>query len=145
MLRGGPALATVFLCSVCLLAAPIQSRQKELCSLDRIKKVMSLNKALPTQMDVSLYTPSVKDYQQKCPSAAMSCFADELSVLCEEMKVSGLSCTQQRLILSLRKLAEKLNKSESRCRQCELHPEESPKVFLGVLLEVLQQINAENC
>ncbi|PWA19377.1 hypothetical protein CCH79_00018372 [Gambusia affinis] len=49
MLRGGPALATVFLCSVCLLAAPIQSRQKELCSLDRIKKVMSLNKALPTQ------------------------------------------------------------------------------------------------
>lgn len=50
MLRGGPALATVFLCSVCLLAAPIQSRQKELCSLDRIKKVMSLNKALPTQV-----------------------------------------------------------------------------------------------
>uniref|UniRef100_A0A087XZ73 Interleukin n=2 Tax=Poecilia TaxID=8080 RepID=A0A087XZ73_POEFO len=144
MLRGGPALATVFLCSVCLLAAPTPSRRNKLCSLGRIDKVKSLNDSLPTQMDLSLYTPSVEDYK-KCPTAALSCFADELSVLCEEMMVSSLNCTEPKLSQSLRKLAKKFKKSESDCRLCELHLEKSPKDFLIVLLNVLQWINSENC
>uniref|UniRef100_A0A3P9NKE4 Interleukin n=1 Tax=Poecilia reticulata TaxID=8081 RepID=A0A3P9NKE4_POERE len=96
-------------------------------------------------MDFSLYTPSVDDCKQKCPAAALRCFADELSVLCEEMKVSSLDCTEPKLSQSLRTLAKKFNKSESDCRPCELHPEESPKDFLGVLLNILEWINSKNC
>uniref|UniRef100_A0A3B3UC72 Interleukin n=1 Tax=Poecilia latipinna TaxID=48699 RepID=A0A3B3UC72_9TELE len=84
-------------------------------------------------------------FQQKCPTAALSCFADELSVLCEEMKVSSLNCTEPKLSQSLRKLAKKFKKSESDCRPCELYLEKSPKDFLIVLLNVLQWINSKNC
>ncbi|XP_054884152.1 interleukin 15, like [Poeciliopsis prolifica] len=142
MLSGGPVL--VFLWSVCLLAAPNRTRRRDLCSLDRIKKVESLNNMLPTQMDLSLYTPSVDDYK-KCPGATLSCFTDELSVLCEEMKASGLNRTQQNLSQSIWNLAKKFNESESDCRQCELHPEKSPEDFLSVLLNILEMINFGNC
>uniref|UniRef100_A0A3B5M2B7 Uncharacterized protein n=1 Tax=Xiphophorus couchianus TaxID=32473 RepID=A0A3B5M2B7_9TELE len=86
---------------------------------------------------------------QKCPIATLRCFADEFSVLCEEMKVSGLKCTQQRISPSLRNMADKFNKvnnytitititiTTSDCRLCELHPEESPKRFLGVLQKTI--------
>ncbi|XP_047248512.1 interleukin 15, like isoform X3 [Girardinichthys multiradiatus] len=113
MLRGSSALVSVFLCSVCLVVVLTRSpapSKKRPCSKDIIIKVTSLKKSLLNQtlVNCTLYTPTIEDYKQKCPSAAFKCFADEMIVLSEELKISGLTYD---LALSLNRMLKRLAQS----------------------------------
>ncbi|XP_047248511.1 interleukin 15, like isoform X2 [Girardinichthys multiradiatus] len=150
MLRGSSALVSVFLCSVCLVVVLTRSpapSKKRPCSKDIIIKVTSLKKSLLNQtlVNCTLYTPTIEDYK-KCPSAAFKCFADEMIVLSEELKISGLTYD---LALSLnrmlKRLAQSFKQPESDCHQCELHKEESADGLLEALQEVLWLMNSEFC
>ncbi|KAM4741992.1 interleukin 15, like isoform 2-T2 [Anableps anableps] len=149
MLRGGSVLASVFLCSACLLVVPTQPAappKKGPCSKDLVSKVTSLNNSLSQQMvNFSLYTPTIEDYK-KCPSGTFKCFSDELSVLSEELTINGLSSHRaENLSRRLKGLARSLQQLESDCRPCELHQEESAGSFLGVLLKTVHVMNSGNC
>ncbi|KAM4627697.1 interleukin 15, like [Polymixia lowei] len=85
MLRGGPpgpSLRTVFAWLVCLLVlAPGQTQGP--CSFETVTVIQEVmgNVKKMNSLDSRLYTPTLEDYQQKCPSSTLNCFAKEANVL----------------------------------------------------------------
>ncbi|KAF0030947.1 hypothetical protein F2P81_017678 [Scophthalmus maximus] len=92
-------------------------------------------------MEVSLksrlYTPTMADFQQNCPSSTLKCFAAEVKVLDDEWKTRRLNVSHM-----LEVLAASFNQAESGCRQCECFDEETAEEFLKVLLSTLQNANS---
>ncbi|XP_044057489.1 interleukin 15, like isoform X3 [Siniperca chuatsi] len=142
MLRGRRALVSVYLCFVCLLSLTAQPAAKP-CTQDIIKRVKFLIiKAPDLWLHCRLYTPTIDDFQQNCPSSTLKCFANEIKVLIEEWEtVQGIHS----LKIRLEKLASLFNQTESECRQCELLEEKEAEVFLKGLHGTLEMMNSQHC
>lgn len=141
MLRGRPTLASVLLCCICL---PVLTQGNKLkpCSRDSIARVENLiNDKDLKLLDCMLYTPTTGDYKN-CPHSTLNCFADEVKVLIEE---SNDNIAAKTLHIMLKRLARRIDQSESECLQCESHKEEKVEKFLSDLLEILKQNNSEHC
>lgn len=146
MLRGGPAVASVVLCSVCLLVVlsrPAASPGKD-CSKDLVRLLESLQSCLKNQtVNITLYTPTIEDYRT-CPRSTFTCFADEMKVLQTEMELSGITCPQlpkwRKITKGLKSMAQ-----QSDCRACELHQEEGAEHFVNSSITILHWMNSENC
>ncbi|XP_050921557.1 interleukin 15, like isoform X3 [Lates calcarifer] len=151
MLTGRPALATVLLCLVCLLALKPQPAAAAAaairCTRDIIKWVGELiKKTSDLWLDCRLYTPTIQDYQQNCPSSTLKCFADEVKVLVKEWETVGVvGFRNLKLNIKLEILASRFNQTESECRQCELLKVQNATVFLEDLRSTLQIINTDFC
>ncbi|KAM6932810.1 interleukin 15, like [Lycodopsis pacificus] len=136
MLRGRSALARVCLCLVCLLGQPAAG------SRDLLRQVQTLIRIAPqNDSGCRLYTPTARDYEQKCPSSSLTCVSEEVQVLIDEWAIAGVIKKRFRLKDGLRRLAAELNKTESECSRCELFPEKEAKTFLGELKDTLQKMN----
>ncbi|XP_070685786.1 interleukin 15, like isoform X3 [Pempheris klunzingeri] len=145
MLRRRLALASVYLCLVCMLAPTPQPIAANLCTKDIIKKVQTLiGKAPKLWLDCRLYTPSPEDYEQNCPSSTMKCFADELKVLIQEWETIG-AIHGFRFNTKVEKLASLLNQTKPECLRCELLKEETAETFLKGLHLTLQMMNFVHC
>ncbi|XP_072249015.1 interleukin 15, like [Leuresthes tenuis] len=143
MLRGGSALVSVVVFSVCLLAVPLQKP----CSQDIILRVKLLRDKAAAErlMDCRLYTPTIQDYEN-CPVSTLKCYAAEIQVLTEELELSGLKRFLTRKVnVQLKKLASLINQKESECRQCELFTENNVTTFLADLLSTLNMVNSQYC
>ncbi|CAB1442822.1 unnamed protein product [Pleuronectes platessa] len=114
MLRGRPALG--ILCFVSFLSLKTQAAHRR-CTKDIIIRVQTLiNKAPDVRLtDIRLYTPTIEDFQ-KCPSSTLKCYAEEIKVLCVELK----TVKNFKLNVKLEKLATFFNQTEAACRQCEI-------------------------
>uniref|UniRef100_A0A3Q3MXF4 Interleukin n=1 Tax=Mastacembelus armatus TaxID=205130 RepID=A0A3Q3MXF4_9TELE len=145
MLRGRSTVVSVFLCFVCLLAQKPQPPAR-LCTNDILRRVRGLVSKAPALewLGCRLYTPTIDDYEQKCPSSTLKCLADEIQVLTGEW---GKLDKLKRLNLhnNLRTLAWLVNQTESGCRQCELFKEENAERFLNDLCKILHYMNSKNC
>ncbi|XP_050921559.1 interleukin 15, like isoform X5 [Lates calcarifer] len=135
MLTGRPALATVLLCLVCLLALKPQPAAAAAaairCTRDIIKWVGELIK---------------KTSDLNCPSSTLKCFADEVKVLVKEWETVGVvGFRNLKLNIKLEILASRFNQTESECRQCELLKVQNATVFLEDLRSTLQIINTDFC
>ncbi|XP_041796936.1 interleukin 15, like isoform X3 [Chelmon rostratus] len=142
MLRGRLALVSVHLCFFCLSALMPQPAAN-VCTKDIMKNVQFLINTSDLVLDCRLYTPTINDYQQNCPSATMKCFAAEISVLMEEWETipyHGFGLDKK-----LEKLAKLLNQTESECHQCEFFKEQNAEKFLNNLHSTLQRMNSEHC
>ncbi|XP_076592035.1 interleukin 15, like isoform X2 [Chaetodon auriga] len=143
MLRGSLALVSVHLCFFCLSALMPQPATK-VCTKDIMNNVQFLiNNTSDLLLDCRLYTPTISDYQQKCPSSTMKCFADEVKVLIEEWET--VPYRGFRLNIKLEKLAKSLNQTESECLQCEFFKEQKAEKFLNDLHSTLQSMNSQHC
>ncbi|XP_071352851.1 interleukin 15, like isoform X3 [Trachinotus anak] len=144
MLRGSQALVVVFLCFVCLLSLKAQPDAR-ICTQDIVTRVQVLiDKAPDLWLDSKLYTPNITDYEQKCPSSTVKCFAAEIKVLTEEWNTVR-RIPRYKLNILLGELAALFNQTESECRQCELLTEQNAEKFLQDLLLTLQMINMQYC
>lgn len=141
MLRGRAALASVFLCSVCVLALRQPARRSR-CSTDLIRRVEVLQQNVTHQewLDCSLYTPSIADVQN-CPRSALTCFAAEVNVLTKELVDSGMKYISKLQISSgLERLAKQSYKTGSACPPCESFMEKNVTMFLKDLLLTLKML-----
>lgn len=78
----------------------------------------------------------------KCPGSTLKCFADEIQVLIEEWD------TIPEIGVHLKKKMERLARTgvtQTECRQCELHKEQSTERFLNDLYLTIQKMNSQNC
>nr|XP_020478378.1 interleukin-15 isoform X2 [Monopterus albus] len=143
MMRGGPALTSVYLCFVCLLALKPQPAANP-CSRDIRRNLNSYIEKAPELkwLNCSLYTPTTADYQ-KCPISTLKCFADEIEVLTKEWDIVGEN-KFYRFGLN-RKLKQIFNKTETGCLQCERLKEKDAKHFLEELQTILQFIFNKYC
>ncbi|XP_024118801.1 interleukin 15, like isoform X2 [Oryzias melastigma] len=135
MLRGGPAVLGVFLLVSTSLAVPCPRS-----IITRVETLMTEN-LLQNCSDSTLYTPSSLDFK-RCPGTTLACFAAELKVLTDELRISGckdFSKSVQRL-----ETLSKRYKGETDCLQCEFLEEKSIDRFLSSLLSTLQQICSES-
>ncbi|XP_059187883.1 interleukin 15, like isoform X4 [Centropristis striata] len=144
LLRGRIAVASAYLCFVCLLAVVSQPVSRP-CSKDIIKRVKSLIEKEPQLrwLDCRLYTPTVEDFRQNCPRSTLKCFADELQVLIEEWDLHRLK--KLKLNTRVENLALTLNQTDPECLQCELLKEENAKKFLQSLQETIEMANLRGC
>uniref|UniRef100_A0A1A7XU87 Interleukin 15, like n=1 Tax=Iconisemion striatum TaxID=60296 RepID=A0A1A7XU87_9TELE len=136
MLRARSALATVFLCSLCLSAV-----QAARCSKDLVVRVQTLrNITLKQQLlNSNLYTPSI-EYYQKCPRLAFKCFAEELSVLIKELDI------HDRIVYpSLLRLACGFPDQPQQTCLCEILPEKNATEFLSDLQRTIEMMNTDFC
>ncbi|XP_055370147.1 interleukin 15, like [Betta splendens] len=145
MLRGGAALATVFLCSVLVLT----KKDPERCGQDVIIRVRDLIQKAPKLkwLDTRLYTPSTADSQPNCIASNLNCFAAEANVLHKEWEKVGEEM-QDELEKMLQTLATSVNKivsPDSTCLQCELLQEKNAETFLSELLSTLQSVQSRFC
>ncbi|XP_033182207.1 interleukin 15, like isoform X2 [Anabas testudineus] len=147
MLRGTPALASVFLCFVCVFSQK-SHQATNLCIRDMITRVTELIKQAPqlNQLDSTLYTPTLTDYKN-CPRAALKCFAAEVKVFIDEWELLYKQKVQKsfRLEKMIDRLAARLPQGESDCLQCESLKEENVENFLTELRLILQHINSQFC
>ncbi|XP_059187887.1 interleukin 15, like isoform X8 [Centropristis striata] len=127
LLRGRIAVASAYLCFVCLLAVVSQPVSRP-CSKDIIKRVKSLIE---------------KEPQLNCPRSTLKCFADELQVLIEEWDLHRLK--KLKLNTRVENLALTLNQTDPECLQCELLKEENAKKFLQSLQETIEMANLRGC
>ncbi|XP_059187885.1 interleukin 15, like isoform X6 [Centropristis striata] len=143
LLRGRIAVASAYLCFVCLLAVVSQPVSRP-CSKDIIKRVKSLIEKEPQLrwLDCRLYTPTVEDFRN-CPRSTLKCFADELQVLIEEWDLHRLK--KLKLNTRVENLALTLNQTDPECLQCELLKEENAKKFLQSLQETIEMANLRGC
>ncbi|XP_037533829.1 uncharacterized protein LOC119410982 [Nematolebias whitei] len=160
----------VFLCCVCLFVLFSQTPSRKVCSKDLINwvctkdlinwvctkdfisRVNSLTKMALNQTDVNLtlYTPTLLDFEQKCPSFAIKCFDEELKILFRELDIPRRNLNVRKL-LTFKKVSRKHSNTNRKkhpqfdCLQCELLVEQNADVFLGNLLSTVQRINDESC
>ncbi|XP_074534768.1 interleukin 15, like [Halichoeres trimaculatus] len=127
-------LASVYLCFFCLMAVT-QKLAAQNCIIGIRNTVRRFIERFPLLLDCKLYTPSITDYQ-KCPRTAMKCFAEEVKVLIEEIKIVQLRRPPD-LNMMLNRLAERLDQTNSECPQCELLQEETAADFLKALSKTL--------
>ncbi|KAF7652923.1 hypothetical protein LDENG_00090490 [Lucifuga dentata] len=148
MLRGSLAAVSVFLCLLYpSILASQWSNQLKPCSANGLGQVrFLLSKVQDLEwLDCRLYTPTMEDYQQNCPSSTLSCFAAETNVLIAEWTTATL-LKKRTLVSILGHLASRFNQTEgSECHQCEFHKEEEAKMFLNTLSSVLERMNFEHC
>ncbi|XP_053277979.1 interleukin 15, like [Pleuronectes platessa] len=139
MLRGRPALG--ILCFVSFLSLKTQAAHRR-CTKDIIIRVQTLiNKAPDVRLtDIRLYTPTIEDFQ-KCPSSTLKCYAEEIKVLCVELK----TVKNFKLNVKLEKLATFFNQTEAACRQCEIFTKQNAATFLDHLQSALQMMNQQFC
>lgn len=143
---GGPAVQAMLTARPLLIALLLLLHgfiAASVCTKDVVRNVQALmNNSHLKELDCRLYTPAVTDYQQKCRSSIMRCFAVEIKVLIKEW--DQVPNQGFRLDRRLSRLADKLNtKSEPGCLQCELFKEENATVFLKDLLWTLEMMNTD--
>lgn len=146
MLRGRIALASVYLCFVCLLGLTPQLAAK-LCIDDIFVKLETLIGKVHNLegLNCTLYTPTTDDYLN-CPKSTLKCFANEVKVLTEELEAVNVHGMYNfPLIKGLQKLAVRIKKKESDCRRCEVLIEKEAKLFLDDLKTILQMTNFKYC
>uniref|UniRef100_A0A1A8EKJ1 Interleukin n=1 Tax=Nothobranchius korthausae TaxID=1143690 RepID=A0A1A8EKJ1_9TELE len=142
MLRARSALATVFLCSLCLFAVGAPR-----CSKDLVTQVQALQKTTLKQelLNSSLYTPSIT-YYQNCPRVAFKCFAEEVNVLIKELEVNGQTVPHSEKVGPLlQTLACGFPDQQQLACQCELLQEKNATEFLSELLRTIEMMNTEFC
>ncbi|CAB1347656.1 unnamed protein product, partial [Coregonus sp. 'balchen'] len=94
--------------------------------------------------DCRLYTPTLADYQQKCPMSTLKCFEAEVYVLVLESGSKFLRKTQlTKRLNGLRSLIKQ--KDGANCPHCEVHREQAAIDFLTTFLEILENINNQGC
>ncbi|XP_041851171.1 interleukin 15, like [Melanotaenia boesemani] len=148
MLSGRSALASVFLCSVCLVVLPQQPAGKIRCSRDLFKQVDTIKKIVTDKdwLDCKLYSPTVQDVKHNCSSSTLRCFAAEMNVLTMELVDSGLKYDlRMKISRGLERLAKLLEQTESACRQCEFFTEKNATMFLEDLVLTLKAIYEKHC
>ncbi|KAJ7990296.1 hypothetical protein DPEC_G00298840 [Dallia pectoralis] len=84
-----------------------------------------------------LYTPTMDDYKQKCPSETLMCYAAEMHVLVLEVKRPLM----KRLEVQLLQLKD-THMNNPKCAICESYSLKPPIEFLTTLLGILEHINA---
>ncbi|XP_063349657.1 interleukin 15, like isoform X1 [Pelmatolapia mariae] len=144
MQRERPALVSVFvfLCSVNIIAITQKPCSRDLyVQIESLKeKVSNISKKL--QLNCSLYTPTMEDYEQICPRTMMQCFASEMIVLVNEWE---LEPKWKKLNILLNRLASRINQTASKCRRCEVMKEENATTFLENLLWTVEKTNSDYC
>ncbi|XP_049923437.1 interleukin 15, like isoform X1 [Epinephelus moara] len=147
MLRGRLALASVYLCFVCLLGLTLQLPAKP-CANDIFAKLEALVGEVHNLegLNCTLYTPTTEDFKQNCPKSTLKCLAEEVKVLTEELEAFNVPGMHEfPLIKNLRRLAARIKKTESNCPRCELLIEKEAKLFLKDLHTILEMMNFSNC
>lgn len=111
MLRGRLALASVYLCFVCLLGLTLQMPAKP-CANDIFAKLEALVGEVHNLegLNCTLYTPTTEDFKN-CPKSILKCLADEVKVLTEELEAFNVPGMHEfPLIKNLRRLAVRIKK-----------------------------------
>uniref|UniRef100_A0AAQ4NXF8 Uncharacterized protein n=1 Tax=Gasterosteus aculeatus aculeatus TaxID=481459 RepID=A0AAQ4NXF8_GASAC len=110
MLGGRSALASVFLCFVCLLGPTPPAAG--ICTTDLPKQVKSMIKIAPrlNHLGSRLYTQTATDFQQNCIVSTLKCFSAEMDVLINEWKLANVKIPQKKTLVSgLKRLADRFS------------------------------------
>ncbi|XP_062416953.1 interleukin 15, like isoform X2 [Pungitius pungitius] len=150
MLGGRSALASVFLCFVCLLGPTPPAAG--ICTTDLPKQVKSMIRIAPqlNHLGCRLYTQTATDFQN-CAVSSLRCFSAEMKVLIEEWNLAKMHVRIPRngLVKGLQRLADRFslvqNVTTSECRRCELLQQKDAEEFLGELEGTLEKINSGPC
>ncbi|CAL8363217.1 unnamed protein product [Merluccius merluccius] len=131
--------------SLSVLCLPLTVKSKVSCNTENVHNVKNAIKMVAKEKwmeELTLYTPTIHDYEQKCPNASLLCFTEEMKVLSKELPQQQHSPTNK-ICYSLLQIT-KMTVQEPGCEVCELSAEETPDIFLEILLKVFQRINS-NC
>nr|CDM74103.1 Interleukin-15 like [Oncorhynchus mykiss] len=93
--------------------------------------------------DCRLYTPTLADYQQKCPTSTLICFEKEVNVLVLESGNKSSPIYKPKLSIRLKSLIKQ--KEGANCPDCEAHRERAAKDFLTTLQTILEWMNDQGC
>ncbi|XP_040019953.2 interleukin 15, like isoform X1 [Gasterosteus aculeatus] len=150
MLGGRSALASVFLCFVCLLGPTPPAAG--ICTTDLPRQVKYMIKIAPrlNHLGCRLYTQTATDFQQNCIVSTLKCFSAEMDVLINEWKLANVKIPQKKTLVSgLKRLADRFslakNTTTSECRQCERLQQKDAEEFLRELEGTLEKINSAPC
>ncbi|KAL6104934.1 uncharacterized protein ACO6RY_06568 [Pungitius sinensis] len=151
MLGGRSALASVFLCFVCLLGSTPPAAG--ICTTDLPKQVKSMIRIAPdlNHLGCRLYTQTATDFQN-CAVSSLRCFSAEMKVLIKEWNLAknqNVRIPRNGLVKGLQRLADRFslvkNATTSECHQCELLQQKDAEEFLGELEGTLEKINSGPC
>uniref|UniRef100_A0A4W5Q978 Interleukin n=1 Tax=Hucho hucho TaxID=62062 RepID=A0A4W5Q978_9TELE len=95
--------------------------------------------------DCRLYTPTLADYQQKCPWSTLTCFEKEVNVLVLESGNKSSPLYKQKLSKRLTSLKSNIKQKEgANCPHCEVHKERAANNFLTTLQTILEFMNDQS-